>query len=250
MLREGSNRRISACALCCLRRGGGRGGADRTSGVSKVYADGTEAVSELDLDVGDGEFMVFVGPSGCGKTTALRMVAGLEEITAGTVTIGDRVVNDLPPKDRHMAMVFQNYALYPHLNVFENMAFGLRLRKTPKEEIKRRVREAARRPRPHGIPRPQAEEPLRRTAPAGGDGPRDRSRAASLPDGRAALEPRREAARADALRDAAHPNGPAPTTVYVTHDQTEAMTMGDRVAVISRVGSSRWRRRRSCTTSP
>ena len=111
------------------------------SGVSKVYADGTEAVSELDLEVGDGEFMVFVGPSGCGKTTALRMVAGLEEITRGTVTIGDRVVNDLPPKDRHVAMVFQNYALYPHLNVFENMAFGLRLRKTPKDEIERRVRE-------------------------------------------------------------------------------------------------------------
>ncbi|MEO8293780.1 MAG: ATP-binding cassette domain-containing protein, partial [Actinomycetota bacterium] len=95
------------------------------SGVSKVYADGTEAVADLDLEVGDGEFMVFVGPSGCGKTTALRMVAGLEDITSGTVTIGDRVVNNLPPKDRHVAMVFQNYALYPHLNVFENMAFGL-----------------------------------------------------------------------------------------------------------------------------
>src|SRR4051812_34918850 len=111
--------------------------------VSKVYADGTEAVTDLDLEIGDGEFMVFVGPSGCGKTTALRMVAGLEDITSGTVTIGDRVVNDLPPKDRHVAMVFQNYALYPHLNVFENMAFGLRLRKTPKQEIDKRVREAA-----------------------------------------------------------------------------------------------------------
>src|SRR4051794_1235192 len=111
--------------------------------VGKVYADGTEAVTDLDLEIGDGEFMVLVGPSGCGKTTALRMVAGLEDISHGTVTIGDHVVNHVASKDRNVAMVFQNYALYPHLNVFDNMAFGLRLRKTPKSEIERRVREAA-----------------------------------------------------------------------------------------------------------
>src|SRR5215471_2232226 len=112
--------------------------------VSKVYADGTTAVSHLDLDVADGEFMVLVGPSGCGKTTALRMVAGLEEISSGVVTIGDRVVNYVPSRDRDIAMVFQSYALYPHLNVYENIAFGLRVKKVPKTEIDRRVKEAAR----------------------------------------------------------------------------------------------------------
>src|SRR5512132_3119002 len=104
----------------------------------------SQAVTDLSMDIADGEFMVFVGPSGCGNSTALRMIAGLEEITAGTITIGDRVVNDLPPKDRDIAMVFQNYALYPHMTVEQNLAFGLQLRKTPKQEIARRVREAAR----------------------------------------------------------------------------------------------------------
>ena len=112
-------------------------------GVAKVYPDGTEAVKDLDLTIDDGEFMVFVGPSGCGKTTALRMVAGLEDISRGTIEIGDRVVNDVPSKDRDVAMVFQNYALYPHLTVYENMAFGLRLRKTEKSVVDARVREAA-----------------------------------------------------------------------------------------------------------
>ncbi|HEY2964898.1 MAG TPA: ATP-binding cassette domain-containing protein, partial [Actinomycetota bacterium] len=111
--------------------------------VSKVYADGTEAVSGLSLIIADAEFMVLVGPSGCGKTTALRMVAGLEEISGGEVRIGDRVVNDVAPKDRDVAMVFQNYALYPHMTVYDNIAFGLRLRKTNRDEIDRRVREAA-----------------------------------------------------------------------------------------------------------
>src|ERR687898_1356088 len=110
--------------------------------VSKVYADGTTAVSDLNLDVQDGEFIVLVGPSGCGKTTALRMVAGLESISGGTITIGDRVVNTVPPKERDIAMVFQNYALYPHMTVYDNMAFGLKLRKLAKSEIDRRVREA------------------------------------------------------------------------------------------------------------
>src|SRR3954452_12369640 len=103
--------------------------------LTKVYADGTRAVRELDLEIADGEFVVFVGPSGCGKTSALRMIAGLEDITAGTVRIGDEVVNHLPPKARDIAMVFQNYALYPHMNVYDNMGFGLKMRGLPKSEI-------------------------------------------------------------------------------------------------------------------
>src|ERR1041385_2917484 len=111
--------------------------------LSKVYAAGTHAVSELSLDIADGEFMVFVGPSGCGKTSGLRMCAGLEEITSGTVRIGGRVVNNLLPKQRDIAMVFQNYALYPHMDGYDNMAFGLRQRHLPKPQIDTRVREAA-----------------------------------------------------------------------------------------------------------
>src|ERR687892_765765 len=114
------------------------------NGVSKRYPDGFEAVKDMDLEVGDGEFMVFVGPSGSGKSTALRMIAGLEDITSGEIRIGDRVVNDLPPKDRDIAMVFQNYALYPHKSVYENLAFGLRMRKVPKAEQRKRVEEIAR----------------------------------------------------------------------------------------------------------
>ena len=110
--------------------------------VNKVYGE-FHAVKDFSLDIGDGEFMVLVGPSGCGKTTSLRMIAGLEEITSGTLRIGDRVVNDVPPKDRDIAMVFQSYALYPHMSVRENLAFGLKLRKVPKPEIERRVKEAA-----------------------------------------------------------------------------------------------------------
>ena len=112
--------------------------------VSKVYDDGTQAVRDLDLDIGDGELMVLVGPSGCGKTTALRMLAGLEEISDGEIRIGDRIVNDLTPKDRDIAMVFQSYALYPHMSVYDNLAFGLKLRKLPKKEVDERVRRAAR----------------------------------------------------------------------------------------------------------
>jgi multiple sugar transport system ATP-binding protein len=111
--------------------------------VSMAYPGGIQAIDGLSLEIGDGEFMVFVGPSGCGKTTALRSIAGLEQVTAGTVTVGDRIVNDLPPKDRDIAMVFQNYALYPHMTVAQNLAFGLKQRRTPKPEVRRRVTEVA-----------------------------------------------------------------------------------------------------------
>ena len=113
-------------------------------GIYKKYAAGVVAVSDFNLEIKDKEFIILVGPSGCGKSTTLRMIAGLEEITEGELYIGDRLVNDIAPKDRDIAMVFQNYALYPHMTVFDNMAFGLKLRKTPKDEIKRRVEEAAR----------------------------------------------------------------------------------------------------------
>ena len=200
--------------------------------VGKVYADGTEAVSNLDLSIGDGEFMVLVGPSGCGKTTALRMVAGLEEISRGTVTIGDQVVNGLAPKDRNVAMVFQNYALYPHLNVFDNMAFGLRLRKTPKDEIQRRVRQAA---DVLGL-----EDLLDRKPKNLSGGQRQRvamgraivrepvaflmDEPLSNLDAKLRVQMRAEISRIQADFGT--------TTIYVTHDQVEAMTMGDRVAVI------------------
>src|SRR4051812_34808178 len=200
--------------------------------VGKVYADGTEAVTDLDLEIGDGEFMVLVGPSGCGKTTALRMVAGLEEISHGTVTIGDHVVNHVASKDRNVAMVFQNYALYPHLNVFDNMAFGLRLRKTPKSEIERRVREAA---DVLGI-----EEYLDRKPKNLSGGQRQRvamgraivrepvaflmDEPLSNLDAKLRVQMRAEIARIQRDLEV--------TTIYVTHDQSEAMTLGDRVCVL------------------
>jgi multiple sugar transport system ATP-binding protein len=200
--------------------------------VSKVYGDGTTAISDLDLDVKDGEFMVLVGPSGCGKTTALRMVAGLEAISEGTVRIGDRVVNDVPPKERDIAMVFQNYALYPHMTVYDNMGFGLKLRKLPKEEIDRRVREAA------GIL--GLEEFLDRKPKALSGGQRQRvamgraivrepkaflmDEPLSNLDAKLRVQMRSEISR---IQDEI-----GVTTLYVTHDQVEAMTMGDRVAVI------------------
>jgi multiple sugar transport system ATP-binding protein len=200
--------------------------------VAKVFTDGTRAVSDFDLNISDGEFMVLVGPSGCGKSTALRMVAGLEEVSEGTIRIGDRVVNDLPSRDRDIAMVFQNYALYPHLSVYENLAFALKLRKVPKDELDRRVREAAailgledflkRKPRQLSggqrqrvamgraiVRNPQGflmDEPL------------------SNLDAKLRVQMRSEIARLQ------HELGV--TTIYVTHDQTEAMTMGDRVAVM------------------
>jgi multiple sugar transport system ATP-binding protein len=200
--------------------------------VSKVYADGTTGVSALDLDIADGEFMVLVGPSGCGKTTALRCIAGLEDISSGQLTIGDRVVNHVPSKDRNIAMVFQSYALYPHMTVYENMAFGLKLLKTPKEDVKRRVEEAAR--------VLDLERFLDRKPKALSGGQRQRvalgraivrEPAAFLMDEPlsnldAAL---RVQTRAEILK---LQKRLGTTTIYVTHDQVEAMTMGDRIAVM------------------
>jgi multiple sugar transport system ATP-binding protein len=200
--------------------------------VSKIYADGTRAVNSLDLGIENGEFMVLVGPSGCGKTTALRMVAGLEEISEGVVRIGDRVVNHVPSRDRDIAMVFQSYALYPHLTVYENIAFGLRLKKLPKGEIERRVQNAA---RTLGL-----EEQLSRKPRNLSGGQRQRvamgraivrEPAAFLMDEPlsnldAKLRVQMRAEIAGLQRDL------GVTTIYVTHDQVEAMTMGDRVAVI------------------
>ncbi len=201
--------------------------------VTKVYPGGTSAaVADLDLQIADGEFIVLVGPSGCGKTTALRMVAGLEAITEGTIRIGDKVVNDVPPKERDIAMVFQNYALYPHMTVFDNMAFGLKLRKLDKGEIARRVREAA---RILGL-----AEFLERKPKALSGGQRQRvamgraivrepkaflmDEPLSNLDAKLRVQMRSEIARIQ--------NELGVTTLYVTHDQVEAMTMGDRVAVI------------------
>ena len=202
-------------------------------GVTKVYPDGTRAVSSLDLQVPDGSLMVLVGPSGCGKTTALMMVAGLEEVTEGTIRIGDRIVNDELPKDRDIAMVFQNYALYPHMSVYRNMAFGLKMQKVDGREIDRRVREAAhileltddlleKKPKQLSggqrqrvamgraiVRQPQAflmDEPL------------------SNLDAKLRVEMRAEISRLQ--RDL------GVTTIYVTHDQTEAMTLGNLVAVL------------------
>nr|HPQ66689.1 ATP-binding cassette domain-containing protein [bacterium] len=198
-------------------------------GVKKVYPGGVEAVKGVNLEVADQEFVVLVGPSGCGKSTCLRMIAGLETITEGRISIGGRVVNDLPPKDRDIAMVFQNYALYPHMTVRDNLAFGLKLRKFPKEEIAQRVREAAdileitnyldRRPKALSggqrqrvalgraiVRKPQVflfDEPL------------------SNLDAKLRVQMRTEISKLHKRLKT--------TMIYVTHDQVEAMTMGDRI---------------------
>jgi multiple sugar transport system ATP-binding protein len=200
--------------------------------VSKTYGGDTAAVRDLNLQVEEGEFVVLVGPSGCGKTTALRMVAGLEEITSGEIRIGDRVVNELAPRDRDIAMVFQNYALYPHKTVYENLAFGLRMRKVPKAEQRKRVEEIAHK---LGL----ADMLQRRPAQLSG-GQRQRvamgraivrepkaflmDEPLSNLDAKLRVQMRAEIAR---IQKALHV-----TTLYVTHDQVEAMTMGDRVAVM------------------
>jgi multiple sugar transport system ATP-binding protein len=200
--------------------------------VEKIYSGGVKAIDDLSLEVKDGEFMVFVGPSGCGKSTALRSIAGLEEITAGKIQIGDRVVNDLPPKDRDIAMVFQNYALYPHMTVEQNLAFGLQLRKTPKEEIKRRVDDAA---KMLGL-----EQYLKRKPGSLSGGQRQRvamgraivrePQAFLMDEPLSNLDAKLRVSMRASLNQLHERLGV--TTVYVTHDQVEAMTLGNRVCVL------------------
>jgi len=201
-------------------------------GVTKTFADGFEAVKDMDLDIKDGEFMILVGPSGCGKSTALRMIAGLEDISSGEVKIGGETVNDRSPKDRDIAMVFQNYALYPHMTVRENMGFALKLAGADKEEIDRKVEEAAR--------TLDLEQHLDRRPANLSGGQRQRvamgraivrdpkaflmDEPLSNLDAKLRVQMRTEVAKLQSKLET--------TTVYVTHDQTEAMTLGDRVAVM------------------
>jgi multiple sugar transport system ATP-binding protein len=200
--------------------------------LTKVYGDGTRALSELDLEIGDGELVVFVGPSGCGKTTALRMIAGLEEISGGTVRVGDKVVNDLPPKDRDMAMVFQNYALYPHMNVYDNMAFGLKMRGLDKREIDPRVMNAAQvlglaevlKKRPRNLSGGQRQRVAMGRAIVREPVAFLMDEPLSNLDAKLRVQMRAEIARIQRDLDV--------TTIYVTHDQSEAMTLGDRVCVL------------------
>ena len=201
--------------------------------VSKVFPGGTTALEDLSLDIADGEFMILVGPSGCGKTTALRCVAGLEKPTRGHITVGDTLVDDLTPRDRDIAMVFQNYALYPHMSVYKNLAFGLKQRRTPKGEIDRRVREVS---TMLGL-----DELLKRRPAQLSGGQRQRvamgralvrepkafllDEPLSNLDAKLRVQMRAELKRVHARLGV--------TTIYVTHDQVEAMTLGDRIAVMS-----------------
>jgi len=207
-------------------------GAIEISNVGKVYPNGTRALEDVNITIDDGEFVVLVGPSGCGKTTLLRMVAGLEDITEGTIEIADKVVNEVAPKDRDIAMVFQNYALYPHMSVYDNMAFSLKLRKLPKNEIDSKVRDAAK--------TLEIDELLERKPKALSGGQRQRvamgraivrnpqaflmDEPLSNLDAKLRVQMRAELGQLHSQLQT--------TTLYVTHDQVEAMTMGDRVAVI------------------
>ena len=207
-------------------------GAINISNVGKVYPNGTRALEDVNIEINDGEFVVLVGPSGCGKTTLLRMVAGLEDITEGEISIADKVVNEVAPKDRDIAMVFQNYALYPHMSVYDNMAFSLKLRKLPKDEIDNKVKDAAR--------TLEISELLDRKPKALSGGQRQRvamgraivrnpqaflmDEPLSNLDAKLRVQMRAELGQLHSQLKT--------TTLYVTHDQVEAMTMGDRVAVI------------------
>ena len=207
-------------------------GAINIFGVGKIYPNGTRALEDVNIEINDGEFVVLVGPSGCGKTTLLRMVAGLEDITEGEISIADKVVNEVAPKDRDIAMVFQNYALYPHMSVYDNMAFSLKLRKLSKEDIDKKVKEAAK--------TLEIDELLDRKPKALSGGQRQRvamgraivrspqaflmDEPLSNLDAKLRVQMRAELGQLHAQLET--------TTLYVTHDQVEAMTMGDRVAVI------------------
>jgi multiple sugar transport system ATP-binding protein len=201
-------------------------------GVTKVYDDGTVAVNALDLGIADGEFMVLVGPSGCGKTTALRMVAGLEDISKGVMKIGDRVVNYVPSRDRDIAMVFQSYALYPHLSVYENIAFGLRIKKLPKAEIEKRVANAARVLGLEGFlqRKPRALSGGQRQRVAMGRAIVREPSAFLMDEPLSNLDAKLRVQMRAEIAGLQRELGV--TTLYVTHDQVEAMTMGDRVAVM------------------
>tara|TARA_B100001059_G_C17777599_1_gene552212 strand:- start:346 stop:1521 length:1176 start_codon:yes stop_codon:yes gene_type:complete len=206
-------------------------GAIKISSVGKIYPNGTRALEDVNIEINDGEFVVLVGPSGCGKTTLLRMVAGLEDITEGEIFIGEKIVNEVAPKDRDIAMVFQNYALYPHMSVYDNMAFSLKLRKLPKEEIDKKVKDAAR--------TLEISELLERKPKALSGGQRQRvamgraivrspeaflmDEPLSNLDAKLRVQMRAELGQLHTQLET--------TTLYVTHDQVEAMTMGDRVAV-------------------
>ncbi len=207
-------------------------GAIKITDVGKIYPNGTRALEDVNIEINDGEFVVLVGPSGCGKTTLLRMVAGLEDITEGEISIGEKVVNEVAPKDRDIAMVFQNYALYPHMSVYDNMAFSLKLRKLPKEEIDKKVKDAAK--------TLEISELLDRKPKALSGGQRQRvamgraivrnpeaflmDEPLSNLDAKLRVQMRAELGQLHTQLET--------TTLYVTHDQVEAMTMGDRVAVI------------------
>ena len=207
-------------------------GAIKRRDVGKIYPNGTRALEDVNIEINDGEFVVLVGPSGCGKTTLLRMVAGLEDITEGEISIGEKVVNEVAPKDRDIAMVFQNYALYPHMSVYDNMAFSLKLRKLPKEEIEKKVKDAAK--------TLEISELLDRKPKALSGGQRQRvamgraivrnpeaflmDEPLSNLDAKLRVQMRAELGQLHTQLET--------TTLYVTHDQVEAMTMGDRVAVI------------------
>ena len=207
-------------------------GAIKIKDVGKIYPNGTRALEDVNIEINDGEFVVLVGPSGCGKTTLLRMVAGLEDITEGEISIGEKVVNEVAPKDRDIAMVFQNYALYPHMSVYDNMAFSLKLRKLPKEEINKKVKDAAK--------TLEISELLDRKPKALSGGQRQRvamgraivrnpeaflmDEPLSNLDAKLRVQMRAELGQLHTQLET--------TTLYVTHDQVEAMTMGDRVAVI------------------
>ena len=207
-------------------------GAININNVGKIYPNGTRALEDVNIEINDGEFVVLVGPSGCGKTTLLRMVAGLEDITEGEISIADKVVNEIAPKDRDIAMVFQNYALYPHMSVYDNMAFSLKLRKLPKEEIDQKVKDAAK--------TLEIDELLERKPKALSGGQRQRvamgraivrnpqaflmDEPLSNLDAKLRVQMRAELGQLHTQLQT--------TTLYVTHDQVEAMTMGDRVAVI------------------
>jgi multiple sugar transport system ATP-binding protein len=200
--------------------------------LNKVYPDGTHAVRDLDLVIGDGQLAVFVGPSGCGKTSALRMIAGLEPISDGVVRIGGQIVNDLPPKNRDVAMVFQNYALYPHMTAYKNMAFGLKMRQLDKAEIDRRVHDAARvlgledilRKRPRTLSGGQRQRVAMGRAIVREPQAFLMDEPLSNLDAKLRVEMRAEIARIQRDLEV--------TTIYVTHDQVEAMTLGDKVAVM------------------